>query len=151
MDAPNNHGVWYDAEALLFAVFVNNQTVANATVERAAKRLYTQIDSSGLFPKELERTISLHYSTFVVDAFTIIAQLSAQTNSDFWNLTTPSGKSLEKAYNALLPYYVGVKAWLAKTKPLPTWMPCRYPPSSRRVQLRKHHLVRAGKTGSENV
>jgi len=111
MNARNNHGVWYDAQALAMALFVDSPELANRIVLRAANRLDQQMDTSGLFPLELTRTTSLHYSVFILNAFTIVAQLSEQTRINLWTVETPSGKSLKKAFQAISPYTTGEKEW----------------------------------------
>jgi hypothetical protein len=111
MNARNNHGVWYDAQSLAMALFVDSMDLANKIVLRAANRLDQQMDTSGLFPLELTRTTSLHYSVFILNAFTIVAQLSEQTRTNLWTTETPSGKSLGKALQAVLPYTIREKPW----------------------------------------
>jgi hypothetical protein len=110
-DAKNNHGVWYDATGLALANFTGDTELANKIVKRAADRLDEQMDDKGYFPLELARTTSLHYTAFILDAFTIIAQLSENTRTNFWTLKTKSNKSLEKGYEALFPYLAGSKEW----------------------------------------
>ncbi len=118
MKAKNNHGAWYDAQRLSIALFVNDMPQAKNIVQSALSRLDVQMNDEGLFPKELERTTSLHYSTFVMEAFLNIAQMSEKTGIDFWNATTPSGKNLALAFNALLPYLQKTKTWtLPQIKP----------------------------------
>lgn len=111
MEAKNNHGVWYDATCLAIAVFVGDKELANKTVQSAANRLETEMDVNGFFPLELARTTSEGYSTFVLEAFTSIAQLSENTNLNFWTYRSGSGRSLEKGYQAMLPYWEGSKSW----------------------------------------
>ncbi len=110
-DAKNNHGVWFDATALALANFTGDTQLAGKIVKRAADRLDAQMDDKGYFPLELTRTTSLHYTAFILDAFTIIAQLSENTDTDFWKLQSKSTKSLEKGYEALFPHLAGTKAW----------------------------------------
>jgi hypothetical protein len=64
-NARNNHGVWYDAQSLSMALFIDSAELAGRILQRAADRLDKQMDTSGLFPLELERTTSLHYSVLV--------------------------------------------------------------------------------------
>lgn len=108
MNAKNNHGVWYDAQRLSMALYLDSTDLANRIVERAAARLDQQSDDRGLFPQELARTTSLHYSMFVLHAYFVIAQYSEETKVNLWTLTTPTGKSLRKSFEAILPY-VGVE------------------------------------------
>ena len=114
MESKNNHGVWFDATNLAIAKFIGDKDLANKIVKSAAERLDVQMDENGLFPLELARTTSLHYSTFIIDAFTIIAQLSEGTDINFWTLVTKSKKSLEKGYEAMLPFWADNTTWTYK-------------------------------------
>jgi hypothetical protein len=111
LNAKNNHGVFYDAQALAFANFINDKTQALQIIERATKRLDTQMNVDGLFPLELERTTSLHYSVFILNAFFAIANEAQKVNIDFWNKTTVTNKSLTKGFDALQPYITKQKTW----------------------------------------
>lgn len=114
MYAKNNHGVWFDAQALSIALYVENKDMANKIVARAASRLDVQMDANGFFPLEMERTTSLHYSVFILNAFNIIAQLSQQTDVNFYTLQTKSGKSLLKGFEAIFPYISNQQKWMGK-------------------------------------
>ena len=111
MNAKNNHGVWFDAQTLAIAQYVDSTKMANKIVQRAADRLAKQTDANNLFPYELERTTSLHYSVFIMNAFNIIAVLSENTNTNFWSLETSNGKSFKKCLNAIVPYITKEKQW----------------------------------------
>jgi hypothetical protein len=111
MNATNNHGVWYDAQSLAMALFADSVELAGKIVQRAADRLDRQMDTSGLFPLELTRTTSLHYSVFILNAFIVVAELSQQTSTNLWTLETPSGKSLKKALQVILPFTTRGKPW----------------------------------------
>jgi hypothetical protein len=111
LNAKNNHGVWYDAQRMSMALFTGDKALAEKIVLNAEKRLDSQMDSTGLLPLELERTIALHYSTFAMDAFFIIAKMGEQVNMNLWDYKSPSGKSLQKGFDALKPYYAGEKQW----------------------------------------
>lgn len=111
MDAKNNHGAWYDAQRLALALFIDSTNLAKQIIHHAAGRLDYQLDDNGFFPKEMERTISLHYTAFVMNAFFNIAQMADKVGINFWKLTTPSGKSLQKAFTVLKPYLADEKDW----------------------------------------
>ncbi|HPH33712.1 MAG TPA: alginate lyase family protein [Chitinophagaceae bacterium] len=111
MDAENNHGAWYDAQRLAMALYTGDMPLADRVVKNAAARLDQQMNEEGFFPKELARTISLHYSTFVLHAFFAIANMAEHTGTDLWKLTTPSGKSLQKAFNVIRPFLSKEKDW----------------------------------------
>ena len=109
--APNNHGAWYDAQRLSLALFVDSIELAKKIVLSAEDRLDKQMDHDGKFPKEMERTTSQHYTCFALNAFFTIAQMAKQTGIDLWNYKSPSGKSLKKGFDQLLPYLVKEKEW----------------------------------------
>lgn len=111
MKAKNNHGSWYDAQRLSFAIYLDSLDLAKRIIDHAGQRLDKQMDDKGFFPAEMERTISLHYSAFVMNALVNIAQMADKVGVDFWSYTTPSGKSLEKGFTALRPYFSNEKAW----------------------------------------
>jgi hypothetical protein len=110
-DAPNNHGIWYDAQRLSLALFVDSTELAKKIVINAQGRLDKQMDNEGKFPKEMERTLSFHYTCFVMNAFFNIAQMSTQAGIDFWNYRSATGKSLKKGFDQLLPYMISEKKW----------------------------------------
>lgn len=114
MNAKNNHGVWFDAEALSFALFIGDKKEANKIVERATERLDKQMDNNGFFPFEMERTTSLHYTVFILNAFNIIAQLSEKTDKNFYNVETKSGKSIQKGFKTILPFLSDPTKWTGK-------------------------------------
>lgn len=111
MDAPNNHGAWYDALRLSLSLYINDKGLAKKIVQNAQARLDTQMNDKGRFPREMERTTSLHYSTFVMDAFVVIAQMSDEAGIDMWKYVTPSGKSIRKGFDELKPYLTRQKQW----------------------------------------
>ena len=84
---------------------------AKKIVLNAQQRLDSQMDNAGSFPLEMARTTSLHYTVFAMDAFFLIAQMAEKTGIDFWNYTSPSGKSLRKGFEALYPYISRKKEW----------------------------------------
>ena len=104
MHAKNNHGDWYDAQRLSMALFTGDKELAKKIVLNAESRIDKQMDSAGFFPLEMERTTSLHYSVFAIEAFINIAQMAEQVDIDFWNYTSPSGHSLKRAFDIMYPY-----------------------------------------------
>jgi hypothetical protein len=111
MHAKNNHGDWYDAQRLSLALFTGNTALAKKIVLNAQDRLDKQMNDAGMFTLEMERTTSLHYNGFALQAFFTIAQLAEHTEIDLWNYISPSGKSLKKAFNAYYPYISRQEKW----------------------------------------
>ena len=111
MNTANNHGVWYDQQRLSFALFIGKTEQAKQVVLSAQSRLDKQMDDNGSFPLEMARTISLHYTVFIVDPYFTIAHLAQNIDMDMWNYISPSGKSLKKGFDVLLPYLLHEKKW----------------------------------------
>ncbi len=111
MNAKNNHGVWYDAQRISMALLTNQNELAKQVVANVQKRINSQMDSNGFFPAELERTISLHYSLFVLEPLMQIAQMAKIVKVDLINYQSPNGNSIKKGVDALLPYLLMEKTW----------------------------------------
>jgi len=111
MEATNNHGTWFDAQRLSYALFLGRKDLANEICKSAIDRLDKQMDNNGNFPRELTRTKSLGYTFFNSDAFFQVAILAENTDVDLWNVVTPSGKSLRKGIETLAPYFSKEKVW----------------------------------------
>ena len=111
MKTGNNHGVWYDAQRLAMALYIDSVDLAKKIVRSAENRLNQQLDANGMFPKEMERTISMHYTSFVIEAFFIIGYMADKVGMDFWNYTGPTGMSLKKAFDTFSPYLTQDKEW----------------------------------------
>lgn len=111
MKTLNNHAAWYDAVRLSLALFTDSTALSKKIILSAQNRLDYQMDKDGRFPKEMERTTSFHYTVFVMDAFFNIAQMAEKAGVDLWKFTSPSGKSLKKAFDELYPYLSQQKKW----------------------------------------
>jgi len=111
MHTINNHRVWYDEQRLSYALFIGDTSLARKVVEAAKEQLEKQMAADGTFPLELKRTISLHYTVFVLDPFFTTADLAENLGEDLWNYVTPGGKSLRKGFEAVLPYLLQQKEW----------------------------------------
>lgn len=111
MNAKNNHGAWYEAQRISIASFLDEPALLKKYIASAKNRLDKQIDDRGRFPLEMERTISLHYTVFAMDAFFVMARMAEQSGDDLWNYKSPSGKSLKMAFEELKPYLTGEKKW----------------------------------------
>lgn len=120
LETKNNHGTWYDAQRLTMALFIDSLDLAKKIVNSATVRLDQQMDNEGKFPKEMERTIALHYNVFNLEAFFLIANMAEKVGIDFWNQTTPSGKSLKKGFEFQYPFLTQKKEWTGQQiKPFP--------------------------------
>ncbi|MEY2903579.1 MAG: hypothetical protein RLY89_2685 [Bacteroidota bacterium] len=111
MNTKNNHAIWYDAQTLSMAIYVDSIDLAKKIIAVSKDRLEKQMNSNGLFPLELDRTTSLHYSVFILNAFNVIAELSEQIGVDYFKAKTASGKSIQMAFDGLMPYLLQQKQW----------------------------------------
>lgn len=111
MNAPNNHGVWYDAQLLAYAGFLRDTSLVNTIYKRVVNRLDKEMDNQGSFPLEMKRTTSLHYSVFILNAYSSLATRFQQLGLDLWQAKTASGKSLKKGFDFILPYLLKKQEW----------------------------------------
>lgn len=111
MNAPNNHGVWYDAQLLAYAGFMKDTNLVKTIYARVMSRLDKEMDAQGSFPLEMRRTTSLHYSVFILNAYSSLATRFQQHGLDLWQAKTASGKSLKKGFDFILPYLLKTQPW----------------------------------------
>jgi Alginate lyase len=109
--AKNNHGTWYYAQAIDFALFNGNKTKAAELIGESKKRLDSQLTAEGKQPLELERTNGLGYSTMNMHGWFTVATLAGKTGIDLWNYQTPQQVGLRTAFDWLLPYATGENPW----------------------------------------
>ena len=109
--AKNNHGTWYYAQVIDFALFTGDINKAKQLIEESKKRLDSQLTKEGKQPLELERTNALGYSTMNLRGWFTVATLAKKTSTDLWNYKTPQNVSIRTAFDWLLPYALGEKKW----------------------------------------
>jgi hypothetical protein len=111
--AANNHGTWYDLQAADIDVYTGQTATAAGIVQAAkSKRIAVQIKRDGSQPLELARTRSWHYSNFNVTALCRLAETGQHLSVNLWAYTAPSGGTIAKAVDYLIPAAEhGKKAW----------------------------------------
>ena len=104
--AANNHGSWYDVQAMELALVLNKMDVAKKIAEAApAKRIARQIQPDGKQPLELARTAAFGYSHFNLEALYTLAMLSEYVGVDLWHCRLANGNyALATALDFLTPY-----------------------------------------------
>ncbi|OIV39120.1 alginate lyase [Mangrovactinospora gilvigrisea] len=110
--AANNHGSFYDMLVAGLQLATGDRAAARATAEAAkAKRLAPQLAADGSEPQEITRTRSFHYSVYNLEALTRLAQIAGHAGVDLWHWTTPSGGSILRSVDFLIPAATGAAAW----------------------------------------
>ena len=110
--AGNNHGLWYDVTHMEVLAYLNKtddiRRVINGDLLR---KLDAEIAADGSLPEELKRTLSLHYSTFVLEALCQAAELAKSAGINLWASSTASGRKLTDIIDYLLPYWLAPEKW----------------------------------------
>jgi len=110
--ARNNHGTWYDVQAVSFALFLGKPELATDIVRAAReKRIAVQIEPDGRQPLELARTKAWSYSVGNLSGLMSLATLGDCVGVDLWHFQTRDGRSLGKALDYLAPFALGEQKW----------------------------------------
>jgi hypothetical protein len=103
--AKNNHGTWYDVQAVHWALVLNRTEEAKGILAQAGMtRIDVQIEPDGRQPLELSRTASFSYSCFNLRALSDLALLGRHAGVDLWAYRSKDGRSLRVALDYLSPY-----------------------------------------------
>ncbi len=107
LHASNNHGLWYDAIRLMTAQAAGLGGRVREIAEKSVKPRFTaQVAADGSLPEELERTLSLHYSTFVLEALSTARNMALPSGVDLWRMP-----EAQRVLEFLLPYYEKPDTW----------------------------------------
>ena len=103
---------WFDAQEASVACFVGEEQAAREIIERACElRLADSLDAKGHQPHELERTKSLHYSLFSLEAWFVLARLGERVGVDVWGAETQDGVGLREALRYPTSYLDHQEDW----------------------------------------
>jgi hypothetical protein len=110
--AKNNHGTFYDVQAMSFALFVRRNDLAKEIATAAKeKRIALQIEPDGRQPLELRRTKAWSYSNMNLDGLLLLARLAENVGVDLWAYQTKDGRGIRRALEYLYPYAVEDQKW----------------------------------------
>ena len=111
-NAPNNHGTWYQVQAVSIALYLGKTDYAVQRCELAKeKRIAAQIKPDGSQPFELERTKALSYSDYNLRALMELANLAENVGVDLWNYKTSDGRCIRLALDFMVPFVQKEKVW----------------------------------------
>jgi hypothetical protein len=110
--AENNHGSWYDEQAVGIALYLGKTEFARNVAEAAkTKHIAVQIKPDGDQPLEDVRTRSFHYSIYNLEALMKLATEAQTMNVDLWDYKAPDGGSIRAALDFLMPFADKQKTW----------------------------------------
>ncbi len=108
---PNNHGSWYNAQLILYALYGENFDLARKQLDGMPARIFSQVFIDGRQPQELIRTRSLNYSIFNARALITVARLGRHLNYDLFAYRSLEGRSIRLAVDYMTPFILGEKEW----------------------------------------
>ena len=100
----NNHGTWYYAQVVSFALFTHQDTIARLWMEKSKRLVDSQIEPDGSQPLELRRTKPFSYSLYNLSAFLSLAESCHSVGFDLFNYQSADGRSIKKAIDYMAPY-----------------------------------------------
>lgn len=122
--ANNNLGSWYDTQIAAYAHFLQDHTALDTLITKyPEKRLNPHINEHGIQIREINRSLSLHYSVFNLEAITISAKISESHSYNIWRYGRHSESDILLAINYLIPYLTNEKQWIRQQTS--DFNPCR--------------------------
>ena len=113
--AANNHGLWYEAIHLMVLAYLDRTDRIREVAEQSIlPKMGAQIADDGSLPQELKRTLSLHYSTFALEALMEANQITSQIGINLWSTPASNGKVASQAVDYLYPFYLNPEDWKFK-------------------------------------
>jgi len=115
---PNNHGSWYNAQLILYALYGKNFDLALKQLDGMPTRIFSQVFIDGRQPQELIRTRSLNYSIYNARALLTVARLGKHLNYDLFAYRSLEGRSIRLALDYMTPFILGEEEWpIAQIRP----------------------------------
>lgn len=94
----NNHGIAFDIQQTVYALFTGDSALARKTInEFAEKRLFPQIEPDGRQLRELERTNGLSYTNYNLAFMIDMCAISRTLGIDIYNSVSQDGRCIAKA------------------------------------------------------
>ncbi|TVR57935.1 MAG: hypothetical protein EA426_11115 [Spirochaetaceae bacterium] len=110
--ARNNHGTYFDMQAIALGLFTDRTDVAKRIARSVASaRIATQIEPDGAQPHELARTKSRSYTLMNAIGLVKLAILARRVDVDLWGFKTADGRSIRRAVEWFIPFIRGETEW----------------------------------------
>jgi len=108
-NAHNNHGTFYSAQVVAYALYTNQQDVAKRELDiTKIRRIAGQIDREGKLVAELERTRPSSYTNFALEAFGDLGRYGELTGQKVWE-HGEDAHSIQQGYRFVARYINGEK------------------------------------------
>lgn len=108
---PNNWANWQIVLIASLGHLLNNNTALQFAFTSYKDLVQSQIDDLGRFEHELDRTTSLAYSTYTINAMVHLAEIAWHNDEDLYSYVSADGGSLEKAFDFHAPYCLDPDSW----------------------------------------
>jgi hypothetical protein len=108
-NAHNNHGTWYSAQVVAYALYTRQPEVAKRELEIAKiRRIPGQIDREGKLIAELERTRPSGYVNFALEAFGNLGRYGELLGVNLWQ-QNEDAHTIKQGYRFVARYVNGDK------------------------------------------
>ncbi|MDR2008451.1 MAG: alginate lyase family protein [Alphaproteobacteria bacterium] len=112
----NNHGTWFDAQVVAFALFTNQKDIANKRLQiTQMRRIGGHFDIKGEQIAELERTLPWHYSNFNLEGYGLLGHYGEIAGVDIWGYDM-DGHNLKNGFTLIAKTVINPKGWAYATK-----------------------------------
>lgn len=96
--ATNNHGLAFDVQTTVFALFTGNDDLAKTIINNFAEtRLFPQIEPDGKQPQELARTTGYGYTVFNIIHMIDMCSVAKTVGIDIYKQKSKDGRCIAKA------------------------------------------------------
>jgi hypothetical protein len=126
----NNQETWYRVQVVALALYTGETEAARTALLDGRAGIAGQFERDGRQPRELRRTRAWDYSVFNLTAYLHLAALGQRLDVDLWNYSTPTGRSLRRGVEYLVPFALG-------QEPFPYEQITEFRPSALHAVLRR--------------
>ena len=106
-NAHNNHGTFYSAQVVAYALYTNQPDIARRELQIAEiRRIAGQIDREGKLIAELERTRPSSYTNFALEAFGYLGRYGELAGEQVWEHGVDA-HSIKQGYRFMARYVNG--------------------------------------------